>query len=210
MRKIFFDLDGTLIDSKKRLYQLFQDLIPESTLSFDEYWGLKSHKVNHQTILAEKFPQYDFDTFNQKWLSLIETEKYLKLDTVYLNVKEVLTTLGKEKELFVLTARQDKEMLYKQLSWLGLTPYFKEILATENKQTKTDILKQFSLTSDDILVGDTGHDIQTGKSVGLKTVAVSYGFLSEEVLKTYQPDTICAQAKDWLFLMKEKNEKLDK
>lgn len=81
-------------------------------------------------------------------------------------------------------------MLYEQLSWLGLTPYFKEVLVTENKQTKTDILKQFSLTSDDILVGDTGHDIQTGKSVSLKTVAVSYGFLSEDVLKTYQPDRL--------------------
>ena len=193
MRKIFFDLDGTLIDSKKRLYQLFQDLISESTLSFDEYWNLKSHKVNHQTILAEKFPQYNFDTFNQKWLSLIETEKYLKLDTVYPDVKEVLTALDRENELFLLTARQDKKMLYKQLSWLGLTPYFKEILVTENKRTKTDILKHFSLTSDDILVGDTGHDIQTGKSVGLKTVAVSYGFLAEDMLKTYQPDKMVKQ-----------------
>ena len=193
MRKIFFDLDGTLIDSKKRLYQLFQDLIPESKLSFDEYWKLKSHKVNHQTILSEQFPQYDFDAFNQKWLSLIETEKYLKLDTVYPNVKEVLTALGRENELYVLTARQSKEMLYNQLDWLGLTPYFKEILVTENKQTKTDILKRFSLSFEDVLIGDTGHDIQTGKAAGLKTIAVSYGFLAEDVLNTYQPDKIVKQ-----------------
>ena len=34
---IFFDLDGTLLDSKERLYYLFQHLVPECKFSFEEY-----------------------------------------------------------------------------------------------------------------------------------------------------------------------------
>lgn len=196
MRKIFFDLDGTLIDSRMRLYRLFQDLIPESKLSFEQYWNLKRNKINHQAILTEKFPQYEFGIFNQTWLELIETEEYLRIDTVYPKIKEVLLMLSKKNELYILTARQNKEMLHKQLVWLDLAPYFREILITEAKQSKADILKHYSLTSNDLLVGDTGHDIQIGQAMGLKTVAVSYGFLAEDVLKTYAPDIIVAHSND--------------
>ena len=45
---IFFDLDGTLIDSKLRLYSLFQKLVPESILTYDEYWKYKMNKISHQ------------------------------------------------------------------------------------------------------------------------------------------------------------------
>ena len=51
---LFFDLDGTLLNSRKRLYTLFQDLIPESKLSIDEYWDLKRDKIDHKTILMER------------------------------------------------------------------------------------------------------------------------------------------------------------
>ena len=53
--KIFFDLDGTLINSKIRLYSLFQELVPVSNFSFDEYWDFKQNKINHATILRKKF-----------------------------------------------------------------------------------------------------------------------------------------------------------
>ena len=44
--KIFFDLDGTLIDSKLRMYNLFQELVPQSNLTFVEYWEYKKNKFS--------------------------------------------------------------------------------------------------------------------------------------------------------------------
>ena len=52
---LIFDLDGTLIDSRNRLYQLFQRLVPESTLSFEEYWKLKRNKISNKDILIHRF-----------------------------------------------------------------------------------------------------------------------------------------------------------
>ena len=69
---IIFDLDGTLIDSSERMYRLFQDLVPESTFSKEEYWKLKRNKINHKVLLQMYFPDMDFEEFNKKWLSLIE------------------------------------------------------------------------------------------------------------------------------------------
>src|SRR2546421_346944 len=50
MNKIFFDLDGTLIHAHTRLYRLFQHLVPESKLSYEQYWERKRSPANHELI----------------------------------------------------------------------------------------------------------------------------------------------------------------
>ena len=56
MKKIIFDLDGTLINSYDRLYFLFKLLVPECTFSKEEYWNLKRNKMNHKDIIEKYFP----------------------------------------------------------------------------------------------------------------------------------------------------------
>jgi phosphoglycolate phosphatase len=56
---LFLDLDGTLLDSKKRLYKLFDFLVPESDLSYEDYWNLKRNAVGHVDILKDKFNYSD-------------------------------------------------------------------------------------------------------------------------------------------------------
>ena len=91
---IIFDLDGTLIDSSERLYRLFQHLVPESTLTKDEYWNKKRNKIGHQQILEERFPMVDFEDFQRRWLGLIETEGYLSFDLCYPDTIETLKRLN--------------------------------------------------------------------------------------------------------------------
>lgn len=69
---IVFDLDGTLLDSRRRLYVLFQRLVPGSLLSFDEYWSLKRNGTGHETILLERFgiESVELDGFLSRWLAL--------------------------------------------------------------------------------------------------------------------------------------------
>ena len=192
--KIFFDLDGTLINSKMRLYSLFQELVSASNLSFDEYWNLKKKKINHATILREKFyfndnSIYNFDNY---WLQLIETDRFLKLDTPINGTGEFLLTL-KEKgfELFVVTARQDKVKAIKQIEDFGWLGIFNEILVTEHKKSKLELMhKVLKGSKKGWMIGDTGKDIQAGKKLFLKTAAVLTGFLNKKVLISYTPDLI--------------------
>lgn len=186
-KKYIFDLDGTLIDASERLYRLFQYLVPESKLTKEEYWSLKRDKINHQMILERYFPKYLFDDFNSKWLSLIEQSEYLNLDCLYIDTIEVLEKLSSENELILLTARQSKENLYKELEKLGIKQYFSHILVTENKCTKEDLLKQISFDGQDYFVSDMGKDIAIGNKVGLRTIAITHGFMNREKLEEYEP-----------------------
>ena len=192
---IFFDLDGTLIDSRLRLYRLFSDLTNQTLLSFDEYWTLKKNMSDHRKILAEYFSYTDnqIDLFQTNWMSLIESDEYLLLDKLFDFTKNVLDNLKVQNySLYVVTARQNKMMAYRQLLAMGIFDYFKEILVTENTKSKAQLIldKIQKLNENDVLIGDTGMDIKTAKEINIKSIAVLSGFRNREVLKRYNPDLI--------------------
>jgi len=190
---IFFDLDGTLIDSRTRLYQLFQFLVPNSQLQFEEYWELKRNKINHKEILTTKFnySEEDFRKFEQKWMAEIELKRWLDLDKPFEGITEFLIDLSDRNALFLVTARQSEKMVLQQIKKFGWGSIFIKVLVSEQKQEKYDLIKTtVKVNPDDWFVGDTGKDIQTGKLLGIKTAAVLSGFLNNKSLLQYEPDVI--------------------
>jgi len=191
---IFFDLDGTLIDSKMRLYQLFQYLIPQSLLTYEQYWNLKQQKINHSTILKTKlnFSENEVNQFEKKWMLLIEQEEWLKYDKPFNNVTSFLISLNKlNYRLFIVTARQSKIKTINQIKSFGWLNLFEEILVTEQKNEKSELIKKYlNQDTQNWIIGDTGKDVETGKKINIKTAAVLSGFLNKDVLIKYNPDKI--------------------
>lgn len=192
---LFFDLDGTLINAQKRLYALFQNLVPASKLTFEEYWLLKRNKVNHQNILTDQFnysPE-DYQKFEHLWINEIEKKEWLNLDEPFEGVSVFLQKLKPQHKIYIVTARQSKEMVEKQLASFGWNNIFDAVFITEQKQDKFSLINgKVSVTPDDWFIGDTGMDIEVGKKLGIKTAAVLSGFLNREKLESYQPDLIIA------------------
>lgn len=195
--RYIFDLDGTLIDSSERMYRLFCELIPESTLTKEEYWSYKRDKVNHKKLIEMLYPHIPFDVFERKWMQLIEADTYLCMDQNYADTIEVLSLLyDRGHELYLLTARQYKDGLLKELTRLGIIDFFDCIMTTEGKYTKEDILRKYSLNNnelliaDNIFISDMGKDIELGNKFGFYTIAITHGFMSEEKLMEYNPKRI--------------------
>ena len=192
--KIVFDLDGTLICSKKRLHELFCDLVGNRDLSFDSYWQLKFDGNSNQDILKNQFSYSDekVDVFVANWMKKIEEDYYLEIDSPIEGVRKFLQKEYINNHLYVCTARQSITQVMKQLRNLGILEFFCDVFVTEQKYSKIELLINggIDFSSDDWFVGDTGHDINTGKQLGVQTCAVLSGFMSESVLKNYLPDLI--------------------
>lgn len=191
--KIFFDLDGTLIDSKERLYRLFQYLVPASSLTFDEYWRLKKNKIDHRKILQTNFlfSEQEVVSFSKNWMKLIESPEWIELDQPFKGVTALLQELKRENELYLVTARQFEPIVLTQLFNFEWSTMFTGVFVTQQKVEKIELLKDIIVTKyADWFIGDTGKDIETGKRLGMKTAAVLSGFLSEEILMEYKPDLI--------------------
>src|SRR5436190_11085063 len=183
--KIFFDFDGTLIDSKKRMYELFKYLVPESSLTYDEYWILKSKKIDHREILIGRFSYSDerYKIFLEEWMKSIELPEWLALDRPFPGITDVLLNLSRKHQLYIITSRQFPDLVLRQIEDFGWSPFFEEVFVTGQKKEKFELLKNLVIEKTDWFVGDTGHDIQTGKQLGMKTAAVLSGFLNKEKLK---------------------------
>ena len=89
--------------------------------------------------------------------------------------------------LCIITANRAEYGILKEL----IKKIYKDVnFKLELVVTGAHIDKKFGLTKKDWFVGDTGHDINTGKKIGVQTCAVLSGFMSKRVLTSYSPDLI--------------------
>lgn len=197
--KLLIDLDGTLIDARARLHGLFRFLVPQSDLTSDDYWRLKRAKRSHREILASvyNYPEKEITQFESAWLKLIEEPEWLENDAPYKGATAHLLWLAKKAQLYLLTKRQRNDMVLLQVSRYGWTDRFSEILVTGLGGDKYEAAAHLALAPSDWLIGDTGYDIQVGKKLGIRTAAVSNGFLSADVLMTYEPDVLLPHFADF-------------
>ncbi len=204
MKKIIFDFDGTLIDSRQRLFNLFSFLVPNSSLSFEEYWLIKERGISHKEILNNIFDFNDEDilSFHKDWMKLIEDEYYLEFDRPFHFSSDLLIDQKKKGfELVLLTARQFPEKVEQQLinfKWIDL---FSDILVTQQLKSKKELLLESNYHKDAIMmIGDTGYDITTANDLNIFSVGVLTGFHSFETLKRYHPKKIVESVNEIKYL----------
>lgn len=192
--KIIFDLDGTLICSKRRLYELFCDLTMQSFIDFESYWNLKFNGYKNEDILMHQlgFSNSQINEFLVQWMNDIENDYYLSFDSLIPGVLEFLSEYYKNNDFYICTARQSIGQANKQLKDLGILGFFNNVFVTGKNLSKENIVRKSDLflEKSDWFVGDTGHDITTGKGLGVKTCAVLSGFMSEASLKSYNPHLV--------------------
>ena len=193
---IFIDLDGTLLDSRRRLHRLFCDLVQDERLSEEEYWKLKRTPRSHGYLLEQRFgwsPER-IDEFSREWLERIESDDYLRLDVPYGFARIALERLAREARLYLLTSRQLEQQVRGQLERTGLLELFADVIVTGRARTKAQALREFGvpLHSDDVLVGDTSEDIAAARELNIRAVCVANGFREASYLATYEPDCIYA------------------
>jgi len=202
---VIFDLDGTLIDARQRLHGLFTQLAPQAGLSLDAYWACKRDKRSHADILAQDLG-WDASAivrFQQDWLALIESPDCLALDSVLPGVPAMLNRLARDTDLHLCTARQSASAALAQLQRLGLHRHFRQVLVTggpAGRQHSKEALiraRVDGLAPGDWLIGDTGHDIRTARSLGMRSCAVGNGFMSPQRLRPYGPDRLIDSAADF-------------
>jgi phosphoglycolate phosphatase len=197
--RLFLDLDGTLIDPRRRLYTLFCELAPEVGLSFEDYWRDKRNRMSQREMLRKylAYPDARIDAFHEAWMSKVEEPARLALDTPFPGVSEFLDRARQQATLCLITARQHQDRLAEQLYRFGWQDVFTCVLTTGQRQTKAAMIRAHcAYGADDALVGDTGEDILAGKELGMHTVAVASGALSEAILREYAPDRIVPTVAD--------------
>lgn len=194
---LIFDLDGTLIDSKKDLAisvnLTFRDLgLPEKPL--EEIYGYVGNGVRR--LIFDSLGSADPALIEQS-LQIFEAHylKHLLDETVlYPGMEEVLAHF-KEKKKAVVT---NKPLLYttRIMEGLGARPHFDLILGSEPivnlKPHPEMILRTLDhlriAPSEAVMIGDSANDVQAARAAGIKSCGVGYGICDPDLLRSTGPD----------------------
>jgi len=202
--KIFFDLDGTLIDASKRHHKVYIDVIAKLggvPLSRDAYWELKRSKADWETILPNSSVSIDKrEQFLQEFISRIESIEYLREDSIFPGAINRIEELKRNNTCYLVSLRRNHENLVAELEWLGLAAHFTKILSghseSDGSDVKAAIIQQELGGDEGVIIGDTEADILTGRELSMKTIAVCSGIRSEDYLEHLNPDYIVPSIAD--------------
>jgi phosphoglycolate phosphatase-like HAD superfamily hydrolase len=199
---LFLDLDGTLTDISKRLFDVYVTCLEAfdgTPLAQSEYWELKRDKKSWSEILALSGvgPESE-NEFLEKFISIIETPEELDKDTLFDDVLPHLKDLSNQHQLILVSLRRNRNELLSQLERLGIKDFFTTVLSGHSETAEGTLTKKAEAISEwgggadhsAISIGDGEADIASAKQLGIRSIAVTSGIRNRVQLEKYSPDII--------------------
>jgi phosphoglycolate phosphatase len=196
------DLDGTLIDAKRRQVAVATTIIDTlnlAPLDGDAFWELKRN--GHNTRSALEHLGYASDTARdvaERWAAAIEAPDWLRLDAWLPGAKEALQRLQDDgMAVHILTARRHADAVRDQCRILGLASFATAIHVVDPAHAAT--AKAALLTQAVAFIGDSESDADAARLAGVAFVGVTGGqrspaFLSGHGITELHPDLPSALA----------------
>ena len=196
---VIFDFDGVLANTLEFAFLL--------------------HKENNPTFTWEKYQKFGMGNFFDSMNKFINGEIHIvpkDFDDKYkekiekINVVDTLheTVLSLKKDyILALVSSTNSSVIDKFLVKEKLRDCFSDILGLDVAQDKTvkikTLLEKYNINIDDaVIITDTVGDIKEGEACGVKSIGVTWGLHTREILERGNPITIIDDPKDLLDAVK--------
>jgi HAD superfamily hydrolase (TIGR01549 family) len=199
VRGLFFDLDGTIVDSRDAYFEASRiafEAVGRKPLGFCA--SLEIPKRLEQGLSIEDLVRSDtkqfLNTYLQSFYSLTKTKT-----KTFPNVKATLETLSRHAKLALITMRYvPKANVIDELKQFNLAQPFTYIITAldaekpkPSPQALIKTIKHMDINMCDCaIIGDSVTDMQCGKAAGTKTIAVLTGLYTRQELEKEKPDLI--------------------
>ena len=180
-KKVAFDLDGTLLDSRLRHRVVLDDVLRTLNIVLDTSELVKSKRNggnNVDYLVSHGISQEMAKVIQAMWIEHIEDDKYLDGDILYNESREVLLGYAGWHRILV-TARRNKEGLFRTLRRLGLDQLFDEVYVVipdcNVARRKAEVLAREKVL---IFHGDTRSDFLASQAADVRFKFHENGFHS--------------------------------
>ena len=193
-KNIFFDLDGTIVNSQKGIFNSVEYSIEKMNFPKLDKDTLRKFIGPPLHYSYKKYFDIDDETTDE---SVKKYREYYKAKGIfecelYPGMIKMLEILSKEYDLYVTTSKP-LPLATKVLQKLNADIYFKEIsgppfdgLTVTKAHVVTGVIKKYNLKKEEcVLIGDTRFDGEGAFLSGIDFIGVSYGFGTLEELNEF-------------------------
>lgn len=209
MQALLFDLDGTLVDSSKGIANSFQHTFDELKFPQPDAKTIRSFMgppliSSFKATLPNSLVDQAVTIYRQYYHKKGQYES-----TLFPYITEALTALKNEGlQLYVTTSKYEPVAL-QMCQDLEIANYFNGIYGSSSDRVRKADIIQYALSTNSIsndkalIIGDTKFDLIGGQTIGIKTMAVTWGFGELDDLLLYSPDYICHTPLEILSTLKK-------
>ena len=190
MDYIIWDFNGTILDDIKAgidsVNKLLRDRGIREISSVEEYRGVFRFPIKgYYERIGFDFNKEPYEVIAPLWVE--EYLKNVKNAALFCDVLETLEYFKKKGIRQIILSATEREMLLCQLSELGISGYFEEIMGLDNihAHSKEGLAKDWRsrhCNSRVLLIGDTDHDAFVADSIDAACALVCRGHQSKEYL----------------------------
>ena len=192
---IFFDLDGTLVDSSIGIHNGFTYTFEQLGVTSPDAKTIRGFMGPPlETSFATCLPTEQIEQAIQLYRSYYK-EKGVYEAQLYPHIKDLLEELAKQFPLYITTTK-NTPTAQDMTKNLGIYHFFDGIYGSSPEAPhKADVIRQALQTyqlspKQVIIIGDTKFDMQGAQETGIQKLAVTWGFGEQADLLNYQPDYI--------------------
>ena len=200
MKNIIFDWSGVVRDVVTGQLWIVNKIFEKYNINkisleeFRENWK-QPPALFYQKYLPEGYSEGE----RVKFFSEIQLDKDCPKSTPFSEAVELIHKC-KERGYFLAVVSSDfPETLIPEVNEYGLQNIFNEIVtdADDKFESVQRIIKENNLDSQNtFFVGDSNHEIDVAKKVGIRSIAVTWGFTGEQKLRSRNPDYIVNNAQE--------------
>lgn len=198
---VLFDLDGTLTDSAKGIFNCIKYALNELGVQEYEEETLKKFLGPPLDYSFMEFGHMDYDT---AWEAVHKyRERYNTIgkyeNKAFDGMERVLAVLKEKGVLVGLATSKPEPQALDIMEKYGLSGYFDKMTGSDYEGTRHDkhqvileALRRLGIPEEEygfvIMIGDRKYDIEGAKQAGIDSLGVGYGYAPEGELKSSGAD----------------------
>jgi len=188
---VIWDWNGTLFDDTKLSLDIINGILVRrklKTLTLERYREIFTFPVHEYYKKAGlDFNKYSFEILGNEWINEYEKRKYEAY--LHTGVREILDYISQNLKGQSILSAYSQNTLVEIIKYFKLEEYFSYLVGLDHiyATSKIEIGKKLlielrSKPNKVVLIGDTVHDYEVAKEIGIDCILIAKGHQSKEKL----------------------------